>query len=88
MDDYIVIEEIGHTTDLYKGGKKFKIKNLQINSFEIEDEINPDRAKTLRWCLGKDDVTPKDIFKLSNEGPEGRAIVGKYCLKDTTLIHD
>ena len=38
--------------------------------------------------MGKDDVTPQDIFKLTNEGPKGRAIVGKYCLKDTTLIHD
>jgi DNA polymerase elongation subunit (family B) len=87
-DDYIVIEEIGHTTDLYCDGKKFKIKNLTTNQFEIDGEITPDSAKTLRWCLGKDDVTPQDIFKLTNEGPEGRAIVGKYCLKDTTLIHD
>ena len=87
-DDYIVIEEIGHTTDLYKDGKKFKIKNLTDNSFEIDGEINPDKTKSLRWCLGKDDVTPQDIFRLSNEGPKGRAIVGKYCLKDTTLIHD
>tara|TARA_Y100000389_G_scaffold39423_1_gene33844 strand:- start:3537 stop:7310 length:3774 start_codon:yes stop_codon:yes gene_type:complete len=86
--DYIVIEEIGHTTNLYKEGKKFKIKNLQETSFEVDEEVSPDKTKILRWCLGKDDVTPQDIFKLSNEGPAGRAIVGKYCLKDTTLIHD
>jgi DNA polymerase elongation subunit (family B) len=87
-DDYIVIEEIGHTTDLYEDGKKFRIKNLTINSFEIDGKITPDKTKELKWCLGKDDVTPQDIFRLTNEGPEGRAIVGKYCLKDTTLIHD
>ena len=87
-DDYIVIEEIGHTTDLYDGGKKFKIKNLSENSFELDGEVKPDNTKKLRWCLGKDDVTPQDIFKLANEGPAGRAIVGKYCIKDTTLIHD
>ena len=86
--DYIVIEEIGHTTDLYEGGKKFMIKNLKEGSFEIDGEIAPDKTKKLRWCLGKDDVTPQDIFKLANEGPAGRAIVGKYCIKDTTLIHD
>ncbi len=86
--DYIVIEEIGHTTNLYKEGKKFMIQNLQTTSFEVDGEISPDKTKILRWCLGKDDVTPQDIFKLSNEGPAGRAIVGKYCLKDTTLIHD
>jgi DNA polymerase elongation subunit (family B) len=86
--DYIIIEEIGHTINLYNGGKKFKIQNLQATTFEIAEEINPDRTKILRWCLGKDDVTPQDIFKLSNEGASGRAIVGKYCIKDTTLVHD
>ena len=86
--DYIVIEENGHTTNLYREGKKFKIENLQVGSFDITDKITPDTTKTLRWCLGKDDVTPQDIFKFTNEGPAGRAIIGKYCLKDTTLIHD
>ena len=87
-DDYIIIEEIGHTTDLYKGGKKFKITNLQKDSFDIEGEITPDKTKTLRWCLGKDDVTPQDIFRLTNMGPAERAIVAKYCIKDTTLVQD
>ena len=87
-DDYIVIEEIGHTTDLYQGGKKFKISNLQNGSFDIDGEIAPDKTKTLRWCLGKDDVTPQDIFRLTNKGSAERSIVAKYCIKDTTLIHD
>jgi len=87
-DDFIVIEQIGHTTDVYEGGKKFKINNLQKDSFDISGEICPDKTKTLRWCLGKDDVTPQDIFTLTNKGPVERAIVGKYCIKDTTLIHD
>ena len=88
--DYIVIEEIGHTTDLYNGGKKMIISYLDEKSgtFTVDGHINPDKTKKLRWCLGKDDVTPQDIFKLANEGPGGRAIVGKYCIKDTTLIHD
>ena len=87
-DDFIIIEEIGHTTDLYDGGRKFKIKNLQKDSFDIDGEITPDKTKTLRWCLGKDDVTPQDIFRLTNQGPKERAIVAKYCIKDTTLVQD
>ena len=86
--DYIIIEEIGHTTDLYEGGKKFQIQNLLVGSFDIEGEIAPDKTKTLRWCLGKDDVTPQDIFRLTNQGPKERAIVAKYCIKDTTLVQD
>jgi len=88
IDDYIVIEEIGHSTDIYEGGKKFRVIDKKEGMFELEGDIKPDTSKILRWCLGKDDVTPQDIFKLSNEGPEGRAIVGKYCLKDCKLVHD
>ena len=87
-DDYIVIEEIGHTTNTYENGKKFIIKNKQEGSFEIEGKIKPDTTKMLRWSLGKDDVTPQDIFRLTNQGPAERAIVAKYCIKDTTLVHD
>jgi DNA polymerase elongation subunit (family B) len=36
--------------------------------------------------LAKDDVTHKDIFRLSNEGPESRAIVAKYCIQDCNLV--
>ena len=86
--DYIIIEEIGHTTDLYANGKKFVIYNKQKDSFDIKTEIHPDKSKMLKWCLGKDDVTPQDIFRLTNKGPTERAIVGKYCIKDTTLVLD
>jgi len=86
--DYIIIEEIGHTTNTYKNGKKFIIKNKQLGQFEIEGNITPDTTKSLRWSLGKDDVTPQDIFRLTNQGPAERAIVAKYCIKDTTLVQD
>ena len=88
IEDYVVIEEIGHSTDVYEGGKKFRVIDKKPGMFTLECEIKPDSSKILRWCLGKDDVTPQDIFKLSNEGPTGRAIVGKYCLKDCKLVHD
>ena len=42
----------------------------------------------VKWCLGKDDVTPQDIFRLTHEGPEGRKIVAKYCIKDCELVDD
>ena len=87
-DDYIVIEEIGHSTDVYMEGKKFKVLELGDDYFVCKDKLEPDLSKKLRWCIGKDDVTPQDIFRLTNEGPEGRAIVGKYCLKDCILVHD
>ena len=44
--------------------------------------------KKIRWCLAKDDVTPQDIFRLTNQGDaKERAIVAKYCIQDCNLVH-
>jgi DNA polymerase elongation subunit (family B) len=43
--------------------------------------------KSVRWGLAKDDVTPQDIFKMTNEGPAERAIIAKYCIQDCNLVH-
>ena len=37
--------------------------------------------------MAKDDVTPKDIFRMTNEGPDERAIIAKYCIQDCNLVH-
>lgn len=88
-DDYIVIEEIGHSTEQFQNGKKFKVLKIINNTIVLNEIIHPDKTKVLRWCLGKDDIGPQDIFNLTiNGGAEGRSIVGKYCLKDTELVHD
>ena len=43
--------------------------------------------KKVRWGLAKDDVTPQDIFRMTNEGPDERAIIAKYCIQDCNLVH-
>lgn len=88
IDSYIHFEEINHSSDYYKGGAKFKV--IEINraekTFTIEGLENP-HAKVVKWGLAKDDVSVKDIFRLTNEGPESRAIVAKYCIQDCNLVH-
>jgi DNA polymerase elongation subunit (family B) len=86
---YIHIEEIGHSTEFYKEGAKFIVTsiNKQDKSFTINEKITPDESKKIRWCLAKDDVTPKDIFRLSNGSSKDRAIVAKYCIQDCNLVH-
>jgi len=87
---YICFEILGHSSDKYNNGKKFKINNLDIDrgTFEINYKLEIDKKTKFRWCLGKDDVTPQDIFRLSNEGPMSKAIVAKYCFQDCNLVHD
>jgi DNA polymerase elongation subunit (family B) len=43
--------------------------------------------KKVRWCLAKDDVTPKDIFRMTNGTADDRSVIAKYCIQDCNLVH-
>ena len=40
----------------------------------------------VRWAQVKDDVSPKDIFRLHKGSAKDRAIIAKYCLQDCDLV--
>ena len=86
---YINFEETSHSVDLYKNGQKFMVYNINEGegTFEINGLENPNMNKSVKWCLAKDDVTPQDIFRLTNEGPKERSIIAKYCIQDCNLVH-
>jgi len=87
--NYIHFEESSHSTDMYKDGEKFKVANVNAadKTKEVEGHESPDMTKSVRWGLAKDDVTPQDIFRMTNEGPAERAIIAKYCIQDCNLVH-
>jgi DNA polymerase elongation subunit (family B) len=86
---YIHIEEIGHTTEYYDNGAKYPVIGVDKTSgtFIVQGEIQPDMNKKVRWCLAKDDVTPKDIFRMTNGSADDRAVIAKYCIQDCNLVH-
>ena len=86
---FIHIEEIGHSVDYYEEGAKFKVTyvNKKEGKFRIDRIINPDTTKKVRWCLAKDDVTPKDIFRMTNGTADDRSVIAKYCIQDCNLVH-
>ena len=86
---YVHFEEIGHSTDYYNDGEKFQIKtvNKQMGTVTISAKVNPDMNKKVKLCLAKDDVTPKDIFRMTNGTADDRAIIAKYCIQDCNLVH-
>ena len=43
-------------------------------------------AAPVRWAQVKDDVSPKDIFRLHRGSADDRAIIAKYCLQDCDLV--
>lgn len=87
--NYIHFEEIGHSSEYYQQGAKFKVVDVdEINCiFKVDQRVEPDMTKVVKWCLAKDDVTPQDIFRMTNEGPSERAIIAKYCIQDCNLVH-
>jgi len=89
IGSYIHIEEIGHSVDYYEDGSKYIVSEIdKVNSkFKINSFINPDFNKKIRWCLAKDDVTPKDIFRMTNGTADDRSVIAKYCIQDCNLVH-
>jgi DNA polymerase elongation subunit (family B) len=89
VGNYIELEETGHSTDPYKDGQKFQVVAIDRTAghFEILGHETPDMKKHVRWGVSKDDVTPQDIFRMTNEGPGPRAVIAKYCIQDCNLVH-
>ena len=87
--NFISFEESSHSTDMYKNGKKFEVFDIDnsASSFKVQGIEQPNMEKSVKWCLAKDDVSPQDIFRMTNEGPTARAKIAKYCIQDCNLVH-
>ena len=90
-ENYVCFEIIGHSTDSYEDGKKFRVINLNESkgTFEIQGVLKLEENKNLRWGLGKDDVSPADLFyAFSNKGTiKDRTKIARYCFQDCNLVH-
>lgn len=86
--NYVHFELIDHSSNPYQDGKKFSVQTVckKEGWFDIVGNEQP-TAKKVKWGLAKDDVSPKDIFRMTNEGPASRAIIAKYCIQDCNLVH-
>ena len=88
VGNYVIfVEKKGYLEIKYKEGQKYEIKEIiNNNTILIEEEIHLRLdSHECSWNLGKDDVSPKDIFKLQEEGPKERQIIAKYCMMDVIL---
>jgi DNA polymerase elongation subunit (family B) len=86
---FIKFEETTYSVEYYKKGKKFEVIeiNEEDNTYEIAGQEFPNMETKVRWCLAKDDVTPKEIFSMWNGSDKDRAIIAKYCLQDCNILH-
>ena len=96
VNDFIHIEIIGFTSDYYKNGMKFQVCDIEFDKVDgdktynviiIKGEHHIEDEKSIKWGMAKDDVSPQDIFRLTNGDAKDRAIVAKYCIQDCNLVH-
>ena len=94
VGDYIHIEITSFTSDYYAAGKKFEVLSIESRENDGTKIIriaghHPDLQgkKNIKWTMGKDDVSPQDIFRLANGSSADRARVAKYCIQDCNLVH-
>lgn len=88
VGSYVAFDETGHTTDAYDDGRKFIVVEMcpDERAFICDGVIRPDMKKEVKWCLAKDDVTPKDIFEMTKGSDADRAIIAKYCIQDCNIV--
>jgi DNA polymerase elongation subunit (family B) len=103
VGDFIHLEICGFTSDYFMDGRKFPVIGMEKRTVEevvkgkatevtysiikIAGHDLPMDTKSIKWGMAKDDVSPQDIFRLSNGSAEDRAIVAKYCIQDCNLVH-
>jgi len=71
------------TGDVDKKGNPVKTNVIIIDGHE-QALVS---AKSVKWGMAKDDVSPQDIFRLTRGSAADRAIVAKYCIQDCNLVH-
>ena len=89
IGQYIVIyeESIVGKENIGSKSKIISIKdNKEVVIETLEDMLNlPVKPKSYFWAVGKDNVSPHDIFELQGGNDDDRAIVAKYCVQDCEL---
>ena len=91
VGNFVVFEEVGHSSDYYRQGEVFKFEVIEISlmerCFTLKTVVHPNMDKKVKWCLAKDDVDHHDIFRLSKGTDADRAVIAKYCIQDCNLVH-
>ena len=86
---YIVIMiNRGTYEEKFNKGQKFQVVKVENGEIEIDGLFKMKKRLSYNWCQAKDDVSPQQIFQFQREGPDKRAIVARYCIKDCVLCLD
>jgi len=87
VGNYIIITM--KTGEQLFGGNKIMIEdiNYETEYIKLNKEIPTQiLLASPMWGIGKDDVSPKDIFEFQKGTDDERAIIAKYCIQDCALV--
>ena len=100
--DFIHIKIHSFSSDYFNDGQKFRVLSIETD-VKLAEEKKTYNVITISgshdiptpsgsvvsvdWGMAKDDVSPQDIFRLTNGSSADRAIVAKYCIQDCNLVH-
>ncbi len=56
-----------------------------VCAWDFPDAID---GQPTSWAQAKDDIHPKDIFRLQKGSSKDRALIAKYCVQDCNLVLD
>ena len=100
VGDFIHIKINSFSSDYFNDGQKFRVLSIEtavqhkgktynvITIGGAHDIPQPTGSVvSVDWGMAKDDVSPQDIFRLTNGSSADRAIVAKYCIQDCNLVH-
>ena len=66
--------------------EKCLVVGVEPKSLTVQLEGELLEGTPVRWAQVKDDVHPKDIFRLHRGSAKDRAIIARYCLQDCDLV--
>jgi DNA polymerase elongation subunit (family B) len=92
--NYLVL--VDAEADFYQDGAKFRVESIAATDDGKRQRIvcngcleeGYQSPPIVKWATGKDDVSPKDIFRLFKGTADDRARVAKYCVQDCQLVLD
>jgi len=88
VGNYIVVSMSSTTAKLYDGDKlKILAIDKTLSKITLDKPIPKNCLASIPlWGLGKDDISPQDIFRLQKGTAEDRALIAKYCIQDCALL--
>jgi DNA polymerase elongation subunit (family B) len=86
--NFVVVNMMTTGQKLYDGDKmKILELNRENNIIKLDRPVPTNCMATIpMWGLAKDDVSPKDIFRLQKGNNDDRSIIAKYCIQDCALL--